>query len=69
MNNPIFKMMLPGIRPSLAYVGSINDYIESKLWLSSSALQSHIMSSFFLVFNFGLHTFCTVFGDFYASIV
>ena len=68
MNNPIFKMMFPGIRLSLAYVGSINDYIESKLWLKPQRY-SPTSYHFSLVFIFGLPTFCTVFGDFYASIV
>ena len=33
MNNSIFNVTFAGICPSLAYVGSINDYIDSKLWL------------------------------------
>ena len=52
MNNSIFKVTFAGICPSLAYVGSINDYIDRKLWLKPElafnyqTLQSCIISSF-----------------------
>ena len=37
--------------------------------VETSALQSYIISSFFLAFIFGLHIFCTVSGHFCAGIV
>ena len=52
LNNSIFKVTFAGICPSLAYVGSINDYIDRKLWLKPrlafnyQTLQSCIISSF-----------------------
>ena len=50
MNNSMFKVTFAGICPILAHVGSINDYIDSKLWLKPQlafnyrTLQSCIIS-------------------------
>ena len=51
LNNPIFKVTFTWISPNLACIDSINEYIDSKLWLKpqlafSYQLQSCIISSF-----------------------